>query len=830
MKKMLPTFKTLLLLSSLVFTLSTKAQTLGFSITPQTSTLCSTGNMVCILTNTVSGAGYYTYVLSSGGYLTGITWSGNSCTVSCGFNTPGVYTVTALAYASNSSSVVLGSATQTVLSLVSPVLSVSGPTLVCPNTNNTLTASGAVSYTWYAFTPSYTMITGPSLTYSLAPNTSGFYNLIGVGANGCSSSTSTVNLMIGSGVATISNPTVCAGGTTTLTASGGISYTWQPGNISGPVAVYSPTAGVTYSLITSNSLCTTTSTYYVAVAMPPVLNSLPNSPTVCAGWGVTLQAGGATTYTWMPGNLPNATVVVTPTANTCYTVTGSNGPNCSTSSVVCVTVNSGPNFTVSGPTNFCAGSTQVFSVTGNGITYNWFATNNNSVTGTTATLNPSINSLTVTGMGTNGCTTSTTFPITYISSPNITVSGNSAFTGSYVCEGSTYLFNASGANTYTWSTGVNTSSIAVIAGSYANPTSLGFTVSGTGTNGCVSQATMNLWQYTYTCSIVWPGDANRDGVANNTDVLELGLQAGATGVTRSGASTSWTGQYVINWAGTGSTGWNKSHADCNGDGIINSGDNAAITSNFALTHAFKESQSTVANGDIKLVPAQTMAYEGIWNKADIYLGDASNNMSQLYGLAFDINYDQNMVQTDSVKIMYTNSFLSNGNQNITFQKPIHSNGKLYAASVRVDHTNISGNGKIGEFWYKVKSGLPANSNLNLSIGNTQKVNASAAFGTLSVEAPIVLNISSNVTGLSANGNLDRIVSVFPNPVQDKLILRSDVSTPVSYQLVDITGRQILNGEFSINATLDLSSLESGVYFIRFESGKNQFIQKIVVEK
>lgn len=828
MKTTIKKIKVLSILFLLAFGKLSTAQTLSFSINPNNYTVCSTAGLYCTLTSTVAGAGYYTFVLSSGASISYIGWSGPNATVSASFSSPGVYTLTALAYASTSSSIVLASSSQTITSIASPTITISGPSTACPNVPVTLTASGAASYTWAIMAPTFSLIPGPVLTYT--PTTANMtYQVNAYGANGCFASTQNLSLTIGTSTVSVSQNTICAGGSATLSATGSTAYVWQPGNISGSVAVVSPSVGTSYSLISTNSLCTTTSTYYIAVAQYPNL-SVPGPTSACLGSSAGLFVTGGTFYSWAPGNLTGAYVQVSPTVNTCYTVTATNVPNCSTSSVVCVTVNSAPTLTVTGPTNFCSGSTQVFNVSGTGATYNWLATNNNSVTGTTATFTPVMNNLTVTAIGANGCITNTSYPITYLPSPNINVSSNSAFTGTYVCEGSTLVYNATGANTYTWSTGVNTSSIAVIAGTYANPTPMGFTVSGTNASGCVSQTNINLWQYTHTCSIVWPGDANRDGVANSTDVLELGLQAGATGVTRSGASTSWTGQYVINWAGTGSTGWNKSHADCNGDGVINSSDNGAITANFNLTHAFKESSQTAASGDIRLVPAQNQAYEGIWNKVDIYLGDASNNMSQLYGLAFDINFDQNMVQTDSVKIMYTNSFLSNGNQNITFQKPIHSNGKLYAASVRVDHTNISGNGKIGEFWYKVKSGLPANSNLNLSISNTQKVNASAAFAPLSVEAPIVLNISNNLTDLSANGNLDRIVSVFPNPVQDKLILRSDVSTPVSYQLVDITGRQILNGEFNINATLDLSSLESGVYLIRFESGKNQFIQKIVVEK
>jgi len=53
---------------------------------------------------------------------------------------------------------------------------------------------------------------------------------------------------------------------------------------------------------------------------------------------------------------------------------------------------------------------------------------------------------------------------------------------------------------------------------------------------------------------VWPGDANSDGVANNFDVLELGIAAGSVGPVRPGANIFWTGQSGTPWSNTYANG------------------------------------------------------------------------------------------------------------------------------------------------------------------------------------------------------------------------------------------------------------------------------------
>ena len=393
-----------------------------------------------------------------------------------------------------------------------------------------------------------------------------------------------------------------------------------------------------------------------------------------------------------------------------------------------------------------------------------------------------------------------------------------------VCVGSSITLTASGASSFTWNTGATGPTLNVLPTSLTTFTVLGsFPVNG----NCLGSATFAVNSNT-TCSNVWPGDANRDGVVSNTDVFEIGLAFNATGPARTTTSNAWASQYATNWTGTLSTGWNRNHADCNGNGTINNADTVAIFNNFSLSHSFKATENNALNSDISLTLPATV-YAGQWNKADILLGDASAPINQLYGVAFDVNIDQSMLDNNAAHILYTSSFLNAGNQNVQFRKNDVGNGKIYAASVRVDGMNVNGNGKIGELWFKVSSSVAANSVLHLSVSNSVKVGNNGISSVLSSGSSSA-TVSTNALKLNELNLLERSVSFYPNPANNQFTLRSELGLSVTYSIIDLLGREIMKGEFSKNKTISLSDLENGTYFIRFTSGTQGSCKKLVVSR
>lgn len=146
----------------------------------------------------------------------------------------------------------------------------------------------------------------------------------------------------------ISGPTsVCIGNSVTLTSTGAQTYIWNPGPVAGSSIIVSPTSTVTYTVQgTSAQGCTATATTTVVVSSLPLVTATATIDTVCSGGSVTISAGGANTYVWMPGNLNGSSINPTINATVTYTVTGTDLNNCSATATQLVVANALPAVTL----------------------------------------------------------------------------------------------------------------------------------------------------------------------------------------------------------------------------------------------------------------------------------------------------------------------------------------------------------------------------------------------------------------------------------------------------------------------------------------------------
>lgn len=228
----------------------------------------------------------------------------------------------------------IGSTTRTVVVNPLPTINTSASSSsICIGSNASLIASGASTYTWMPGS-----LTGA--TVSATPTVMTTYTVTGTDANGCvNTSVRTVSVNALPTInATASSTSICAGQTTTLTGSGGTTYTWNPGSITGnPIAV-TPTTTTTYSVVgTGTNGCNGTTTRNISVIALPIISAAPSSTMICVGQTATLTASGASTYTWNPGG-PGASIAVSPTVTTTYSVTGTATTNCTNTSMLTLSV------------------------------------------------------------------------------------------------------------------------------------------------------------------------------------------------------------------------------------------------------------------------------------------------------------------------------------------------------------------------------------------------------------------------------------------------------------------------------------------------------------
>ena len=339
-----------------------------------------------------------------------------------------------------------------------PIVIAGNSQTVCIGTAVTLSGAGAVSYSWdnsvndgVAFTPSNTAT----------------YTVTGTDANGCID-TDQVQVVVNPLPVTSAgnNQTVCSGATVTLTGSGATSYSWN-NNISNGVP-FTATSTTTYTVTgTNGNGCVNTAQMTVIVNTLPAVTAGSNQ-SVCPGTAVTLNGAGALFYSWNNG-ISNG-LPFTPSATTTYTVTGTASNGCSNTAQVQVTINALPTVSAGSNQAICAGTAVTLS--GSGATsYSW----NNDISNGVAFTPTSTATYTVTGTNANGC--SNTAQTTVTVNPTPTVNAGADVMS---CAGETVVLSGQGANTYTWSNGVQN-------GQGFVPTATGvYSVSGVDGFGCTA--------------------------------------------------------------------------------------------------------------------------------------------------------------------------------------------------------------------------------------------------------------------------------------------------------------------------------------------------------
>ena len=114
--------------------------------------------------------------------------------------------------------------------------------------------------------------------------------------------------------------------------------------------------------------------YFLTAGSPTVSLTSPATLTACAGAGSTLSATGATTYSWAPNTAlsasTGATVIASPTANTIYTVTGSDINGCTDSKTVTISTIPSPSAITITPSSVCTGDVTTLVATGGSVNAN----------------------------------------------------------------------------------------------------------------------------------------------------------------------------------------------------------------------------------------------------------------------------------------------------------------------------------------------------------------------------------------------------------------------------------------------------------------------------
>jgi len=221
--------------------------------------------------------------------------------------------------------------------------------------------------------------------------------------------------------------------------------------------------------------------------LPPV-SSYAFSGSICTGVPKTFtdnSSNGPTSWSWSSNPSTGVTISTATSQNPVFTFANAgtytvslqasnlSGPGNLHTQIV--TVYATPNVVASASSNtVCQGSNVTIMASG-ATTYTW---NPGSLTGASNTVTPIVNTNYIV-TGSNGtCSAQSSVSVSVIALPNVNASTNSTL----ICAGTSAILSASGATSYSWSTGATTSTISVFPSLSTTYTVIGF-------NGACSAST-----------------------------------------------------------------------------------------------------------------------------------------------------------------------------------------------------------------------------------------------------------------------------------------------------------------------------------------------------
>ena len=314
---------------------------------------------------------------------------------------------------------------------------------ICFNDSVQLNAPPIVNNT-YSWTPSNTLDSNNTASVWASPHVNTTYFVTGVDTNNCVNH-DTVDVVVHPEIFPTVNPdkdSICYGLGTTLTAGGGVSYSWAPStglsSTNTAVVTANPSTSQTYTINVFDTFgCSDSIQSEITVLVLPSLTITPSSTAFCYGLQDTLEVSGALSYVWSPNSDINTiigdSVIVDPLSSRYYVVEGTDSLGCIRVDSAFVTVYQLPNVQINPQdTLVCYGDSTNLMATG-ANQYVWSPS-----TGLSTTIGDSVNTTVnfdityyLAGTDTNTCVNYDSIQIYTGPKPAMSIT----ITDTLICEG-----------------------------------------------------------------------------------------------------------------------------------------------------------------------------------------------------------------------------------------------------------------------------------------------------------------------------------------------------------------------------------------------------------
>lgn len=321
-----------------------------------------------------------------------------------------------------------------------------------------------------------------------------------------------------------------------------------------------------------------------------------------------------------------------------------------------------------------------------------------------------------------------------------------------------------------------------------------------------------------------PGDANKDNVCNNIDVLNIGIAYGLTEIAREGIylNDNWVPVSSYDWSLTNVKS-NYRYSDANGDGTIDSmGDVSTILKNYnQQIDVVNVHYSPIGGESFQITAPDTVKFEANTGNftVKVNLGNSSKAIERAYGLAFTIKYNPLHIKPDNISFKASSWFRDNA-KTLNFSRINTSEGEMDLTIVRKTGMGGTGVGELGVIDVVIEDelgGIMDGINTNFEI--TKPVLIDSVYNVLPVTLPspkpvhIVKKQSSQINTVQKNTGFRYYLT------NQTLTLKNENTKPIEVSIINILGKEISKKILAPNQTIDtdINLWSSGIYFLRTAS-------------
>ena len=338
------------------------------------------------------------------------------------------------------------------------------------------------------------------------------------------------------------------------------------------------------------------------------------------------------------------------------------------------------------------------------------------------------------------------------------------------------------------------------------------------------------------CSLdcVWPGDANKDGIANYRDLLSIGLSLNKTGPERLDPRYYWAPFCGDDWTDNLPGHPNQKHSDCNGDGVVGPEDYKLTNINYGLTVPEYQAPPDVypQGPEIYFEVAGLADPDDLEPEQTVFLWVKIKNVPDLFGLAFQVEYDKRYFD----EFDNTVGTLEIGPQQIRTSRQANKVAildQVDLAMICKDGGLVIPEGILTTFILKTSTfPYPLNSNqTKIRIKNIMAVREDGTLMDIGAY-DIVLTFPGIATSDTKETAFNEKLVAFPNPASDLLTVSIQDEGLDGIWLYDMFGQLVLSRELfhADEWTGGVGHLPPGFYALVAKSGEKMARKKLILSR